>query len=85
MWTSGNNGTVEGDETEITLSLFGVSCTYGAGTGTHLGTITGGSSPILSINTVVVRTAGNTFLCPGTTGWDLEYQLTEPHALFAVN
>jgi hypothetical protein len=84
MWTKENNGEVWADETEVTLSLFGTTCTYGAGAGTKLGTFTGGAEPILSISTTVNKTAGN-FLCPGTAGWDAEYVLTEPHAVFAVN
>jgi hypothetical protein len=85
MWTAGNNGEIWADETEVTVAIFGVSCTYGAGGGTKLGTFTGGGSPILNISTVVNRTAGNEFLCPSTAGWDAEYELTEPHAVLAVN
>lgn len=65
MWIAGNSATVEGDETEFTMELLGVSCTYGFGVGTHLGAITGGKEPNLSISTTVTKTAGS-FLCPGT-------------------
>lgn len=82
-WTSGNNGTVTGAGSQVTVSIFGVSCTYGTGTGTHLGTLTGGEAPVLSISTTVTKTAGG-FLCPGTAGWDAEYVITEPHALFVT-
>jgi hypothetical protein len=80
-YTSGSNGTVTGKGSQVTVQIFGVSCTYGTGEGTHLGSITGGSAPILKITTTVTKTAGG-FLCPGTAGWDAEYVLTAPHALF---
>jgi len=80
-WTSGSNGTVTGKNSQVTVQIFGVSCTYGTGEGTHLGSITGGTSPILKITTTVAKTAGG-FLCPSTAGWDAEYVLTSPHALY---
>jgi hypothetical protein len=82
-WTSGTSGTVRGKSTEVTVSgIFGVSCTYGTGTGTHLGTITGGTEPKLNIAAVgLVKTAGS-FVCPSTAGWDAEYTVTTPHALY---
>jgi hypothetical protein len=83
-WTSGSNGTVTSKSSQVTVQIFGVSCTYGTGEGTHLGSITGGSAPILKIATTVTKTAGG-FLCPGTAGWDAEYVLTSPHALFVGN
>jgi hypothetical protein len=75
------NGTVVGSGTQVTVQIFGVSCTYGTGEGTHLGTLTGGEAPLLKIATTVTKTAGG-FLCPGTAGWDAEYVATEPHAVF---
>jgi hypothetical protein len=80
-WTSGASGTVRGKGSEMTIDgIFGVSCTWG--TGTLLGTITGGTDPNLSIKQVgLVKTAGS-FLCPSTLGWDAEYTITKPHALY---
>src|SRR4029079_4170789 len=80
-WTSGTSGEVIGKETQWTLGIFGVSCTYGFGAGTTLGTITGGSAPLLAISTAIAKTAGG-FLCPSTTTWDAEYVFTEPHAIY---
>jgi len=79
--TSGNNGTVTGTGFGVTVAIFGVSCTYGAGEGTHLGTLVGGETPILTIETTVKKIAGP-FPCPGTAGWDAEYVVTSPHALY---
>ncbi|MGN6275722.1 MAG: DUF6531 domain-containing protein, partial [Solirubrobacterales bacterium] len=63
------------------MVIFGVSCTYGTGTGTTLGTLKGGEEPLLSISASVPKTAGG-FLCPSTATWSAEYVVTEPHALF---
>ena len=83
-WIEGtHNGTVTGKGSQVTVQIFGVSCTYGTGNGTHLGTLTGGTAPVLTISTTVTKTAGG-FLCPGTAGWDAEYIVTEPHALFVT-
>lgn len=75
-----NEAKVVGQGSEVTISLFGVTCTYGTGAGTMLGTLTGGAGPVLSINTALSKQAGG-FLCPATTGWDAEYTFTKPHAI----
>lgn len=81
-WISGtSNGTVRGSSSEVTVQIFGVSCAYGTGESTDLGTLSGGEEPLLQISTTVKKTAGG-FLCPSTAGWDAEYVGTEPHALF---
>jgi hypothetical protein len=81
MYTSGTSGEVVGTGFGVTVEIFSVSCTYSAGEGTKLGTITGGASPILKIETTVKKSAGS-FLCPSTAGWDAEYVVTSPHALY---
>lgn len=80
-WTSGSNGSVSSSGSEVTLVVFGVSCTYGTGEGTTLGTLKGGEEPVLTISAVVKKTAGS-FVCPGNATWTAEYVVTEPHALF---
>ena len=83
-WIEGtHNGTVTGKGSQWTTQIFGVSCTYGTSTGTHLGSITGGEAPLIRMATTFTKTAGGV-LCPGTAGWDAEYVLTEPHALFVT-
>lgn len=81
MWTSGTSGAVRGTGFEVTVEIFGISCTYSALEGTELGTITGGEAPTLKIETVVSKKTGG-FLCPSTAGWDAAYIVTAPHALF---
>lgn len=83
-WIEGtHNGTVTSKGTDVTVNIFGVTCTYGSGAGLDLGTLTGGTEPILSINTTVNKVAGG-FLCPGHAIWEAEYVVTEPHALFVT-
>lgn len=78
-----HNGAVTGKSTAGTFEIFGVSCTYGFGEGTHIGTLLSGETPMLNISTTVPRTAGG-FLCPSTVGFDAEYVVTEPHALYVI-
>jgi hypothetical protein len=77
------NGTVFGKRTEVTFLLGGVvTCTYGFGESTDLGTLTGGSEPALTISTTVARVAGSTLLCPSTATWTASYKFTKPAPLY---
>jgi hypothetical protein len=76
-----DNGTVTGRNSQVTFGIFGVSCTYGFGAGTDLGTLTGGVEPTLSFNAVVAKTAGG-FLCSDTVAWTASYKLTQPTPLY---
>jgi hypothetical protein len=80
-WTSGSSGEVIGVRSRVTMQIFGVSCIYGFGTGTTLGTITGGEAPTLKIEAPVNKTAAG-FLCPEPVSLQAEYVVTEPHALY---
>jgi hypothetical protein len=83
MQTSGDAGTTVGKNAKVTLNIFGVSCTYGTGEGTTLGTLTGGEAPELAINAVLPRVEGG-FLCPSTARWTANYVYTSPHAIHIV-
>jgi hypothetical protein len=78
-----HNGTVTGKGTEWKFVLSGVNCTFGTGTGTDLGTLTGGSEPVLDINAVINKTSGS-FLCPSTVVLEANLVVTEPHALYVI-
>ncbi|MDQ3726102.1 MAG: hypothetical protein M3335_09510 [Actinomycetota bacterium] len=80
-YTSGSSGKVIGTGNQVTMGIFGTSCTYGTGAGTVLGTLTGGSAPVLKVNTTIPRVAGG-FLCPSSGVWEAEYVITTPHALY---
>jgi hypothetical protein len=77
-----DDGTVTGLLAEVTINgIFGVSCTYGAGTSTDVGVLTGGASPTLKVNAIIKKTAGG-FICPAETRWTGEYKVTEPTPLY---
>lgn len=81
-WDVGtDNGTLTARTAAVTMNLFGASCTYGAGGGTDLGTVTGGSMATMDVNAVVNKTAGG-FLCPGTAVWEAKYTVTSPEPLY---
>lgn len=84
MWTSGGSAEVVGKGTKWTSTLFGVSCTYGFGEGTKLGTVGGGSAPVLKINASIPKIEGG-FLCPSTEIIHGEYVFTSPHAVFVTS
>lgn len=75
---AGGGATLTEVGSEVTTKVFGVSCTYGTGTGTDLGEIN--SSGELVINAVVNKTAGS-FLCPSTVRWDATFLMTN-HSSF---
>lgn len=72
-----HKGTSVSAGNESTTIIFGVSCTYGDGAGTDFGGFGEGST------TTVTKTAGG-FLCPSTAGWDAEFEVIEPHAIFVT-
>jgi len=71
-------GTVTGTGTVVTVNFGGVSCRYGSGGGTHLGTLGTGT---LTINGVVEEQAPKSFICPDTTKWTANFAATSPHDL----
>jgi hypothetical protein len=81
-WIEGTaNGTVTAKNSVVTVVLSGLSCSYGAQAGLHLGTLTGGTEPHLAISTTVNKVAGS-FACPEHAIWEAEYTVTAPHALY---
>jgi hypothetical protein len=83
-WISAtDNGTVTSKNTDVTVNIAGISCTYGSGAGLKLGTLVGGDDPTLAINVTVNKVAGG-FLCPEHTIWEANYTITTPHALYVT-
>ncbi|MGN6816857.1 MAG: hypothetical protein ACTHK3_12370 [Solirubrobacterales bacterium] len=78
-----HNGTVTSKGFKVTVVIAGVSCTFGAGTGIHLGTLTGGAPAILHMHAIVLKEFGS-FLCPADSVWDGTYQVTNHAATFVV-
>jgi hypothetical protein len=75
-----SSGTVTGSGSVVTVNFGGVSCRYGTGAGTHLGTLKTGK---LAINAVINEQAPTSFICPDTTRWAAHYVVTSPHDLTA--
>jgi hypothetical protein len=78
-----HNGTVTAKGFKVTVVIAGVTCTFGAGNGIHLGVLTGGSPAILHANAVVPKVAGS-FLCPADSVWEATYQITNHTAAYVV-
>jgi len=71
-----STGTVSGEGTVFTVNFGGVSCRYGTGGGTHLGTVSTGA---LAINAVINEQEPKAFLCPDSTEWTGTTRITVPH------
>ncbi|MGN6816508.1 MAG: hypothetical protein ACTHK3_10560 [Solirubrobacterales bacterium] len=78
-----HNGTVTAKGFKVTVVIGGLSCTFGAGTGIHLGVLTGGDPAILHANAVVNKVAGG-FLCPADSVWEATYQITNHTSVYVV-
>ena len=67
--------------TKITSTLFGVSCTYGAGGGILVGTMTSGKPALVHAKTIISKVAGG-FLCPSTVKFEASYEMTAPYPVY---
>lgn len=76
-----SNGTVTARGVQVTTTLAGISCTYGFGSGTDLGRLTGGTTATLDFQAVVNKVSGS-FLCPSTAIWEIRYTVTSPEPLY---
>jgi hypothetical protein len=83
-WSSGLNGTVSGAGMTWTVK-YAVSCRYGTGAGTTLGTITGTSETskhaTIDINAVLSEQEPKSAFCPDSTRWKATYAVTSPTGL----
>jgi hypothetical protein len=79
-YTSGSNGTVTSEGTELTIAFSGTSCTYGTPTATNFGALTGGSPATLNASSPLTRLAGG-FLCANPASWTAAYTFTSPNPL----
>jgi hypothetical protein len=70
-------GTVTGNGTVVTINN-GVTCRYGTGSGTHLGTLSTGE---IAINAVLNEQEPKAFLCPDTAKWTASLVVLSPHDL----
>jgi hypothetical protein len=82
-----DNGTLTLKNTQYTINgLFeNESCIYGAGTGTDVGTIVGGSPATGSVSSLVPRQTGSGFLCPAEIRWTGAFVITASGSFFVAN
>ncbi|HYH53922.1 MAG TPA: hypothetical protein VD761_07300 [Solirubrobacterales bacterium] len=78
--TGAGKGDLRGYSTQITVATMGISCVYGTTTQTPIGTITGGTQPVMSIAASLPKISGG-FLCANPASWTGAYKLTTPHEL----
>ena len=76
-----DNGTFTSFHTTITAILFGVSCGYDTTNGVDLGTLVGGTDPVLNISAVLPKEIGS-FVCPSDIRWTAQYTFTAPASFY---
>jgi hypothetical protein len=83
-WTSGYNGTLTSNETEVEVYFhsFGGSCIY-LTKNTDIGTVTGGTEATLDIDGDILRTGGSLgIFCDSFGVLTGSYKVTTPHTLY---
>lgn len=77
-----HTNTVTASESEVTVAILGLTCTYGPGANPiSIGDLTVGEPATIDVGTVVNRTAGG-FLCPSTAKWTASYEVTNHKGLW---
>jgi len=67
--------------TKVTVSVLGLDCIYGAGTGIDVGDMTGGKPATIDINAAISKVEGSPF-CPASILWEGKYVVTVPEPLY---
>jgi len=81
-----SNGEVKAKGFRVTVEILGESCIYTAGTGTKLGTLTGGSPATLTVSaTIGINAAESGANCAPSSNWTATYTITEPSALWVTS
>jgi len=88
-WIEGtHNGTLTSKNAKVTAScstVFGnVHCIYSTGTGTDLGTLTGGEPSTMDIAENNIPRLATNGLCAEKANWDAKYEVTEPIDLYVT-
>jgi hypothetical protein len=85
VWSSNFVGVFAMVGVIIEVTRFGVTCRYSAGSGTKVGTLTGGTPATLDISASLPFHSGSPLCGEGTTAWTGSYKLTTPTSLFVDN
>lgn len=75
-----SGGSVSGSGSEFTVASAGISCVYGTGTGTKLGSLKGGTPATLTVSAKLPKISGG-FLCANPATWTGSMKITEPATL----
>jgi hypothetical protein len=68
--------------TKVTITPFGViDCIYGAGSGTFIGTMTGGKPGLIHVKTTLAKVGGSA-LCPPDAVWEAPYEINAPFPVY---
>ncbi|HET7589836.1 MAG TPA: hypothetical protein VFK14_06580 [Solirubrobacterales bacterium] len=77
-----DSGEVTAKGANVTVSQFGISCVYGAGEGTLLGTLTPGEPAVLNVLTTELPKQSGGLFCASEGTWEAQYTVTNPSSLF---
>jgi hypothetical protein len=82
-WVSGTmNGTLTSKNAEVTTNCSGIDCVYGTGSGTSIGTLTGGEVAKLDVSATLAKISG--VFCTSTATWTATYQVNGPKPLYVA-
>jgi hypothetical protein len=75
-----SGGVVTAKENEVTVEELGISCVYGGGTGTKLGTLEGGAgkTAVLNVSTTELPKISGGIFCASKGTWTAKYTVTTP-------
>ncbi len=73
--TTNGTLTAKGFKVNVLIPFFGTTCTYTAGAGTHMGTLTGVSvgNAVMDVNAIVTTSSPG---CPPSARWQATYTVT---------
>ncbi|HET7590597.1 MAG TPA: hypothetical protein VFK14_10515 [Solirubrobacterales bacterium] len=76
-----SGGAVTATGNEVTVKQFGISCIYGGGSGTVLGSLEGGTPAKLKVNTSELPKISGGLFCASKGTWTANYVVTTPGTL----
>jgi hypothetical protein len=74
-------GTITGKGGEVTVGLFGGTCSFTTGNGIDIGTLKPGLPPRFILNPKLKKSAGG-ILCPAEVAWTAEYKFSTPSPVY---
>jgi len=73
--------TIKGNEVTVSDTALGISCVYGGGAGTKLGTLKGGTPAVLEASTTELPKISGGFFCASKGTWTAKYTVKMPSTL----